>query len=275
MTAQRLRNIMENKWVVITAHHQAQQVYSFEKNLPSDWKLLVVCSSGDLVGLSSLRTTILNVDRDNFWTQAVQIGIDYLGKNESVDILVIANCDVTITGWQFVPLSKYPLRCGLSVTPENYIRKTGFKKRRVPGLHCYPYYKKHFNHLPDGVEVDAIFGRCMILSGQAIDALEVIRLPKNLPHYGADIVFSYQLGKYLSKPWRFDRNIHLIEDMSTSGTKTISISSLATRISAMEDRKSVFNYRDNMAVSRALSDGNFLYLLIARAKYFVRLLRGF
>ena len=266
---------MKNKWVVITAHYQAQQVYSFEENLPSDWKLLVVCSSSDLVGLSSLRTTILDVDRDNYWTQAVQLGIDYLNKNESVDILVIANCDVRITGWQFISLSEYPLRCGLSVTPENYVRKTGFKKRRIPGLHYYPYNKKHIHRLPDGLEVDAIFGRCMILTGRAIDALEVIRLPKNLPHYGADIVFSYQLGKYLSKPWRFDRNIHLIEDESTSGTKAIPIWSLTTRVSAMEDRKSVFNYRDNMAVTRALSDGNFLYLLIARAKYFVRLLRGF
>lgn len=266
---------MTNKVALITSHDQAEQVRNFFNHLPDDWKLVVVCSAGLHNHPTSDRITLIGVDDTCFWTASIQTGIDYIITNHLPDILVIANCDVAICGWNKIQIDKYPLKCAVTVSLDGKVLKSGFHKSIIPGLHTYPFLNSSIRKVDSISEMDCVVGRCMMLTGEAITALQKVRLPAELPHYGADIIFSFTLGRHIQKKWHFEPGVIVREDTSTTGLKKLQPISLKSRINAVKTRKSVFNYQDNLIVTSILSEGSFSYQLISRFKYFIRLIRGY
>ena len=210
---------------------------------------------------------VLCVDSSNYWTGSVFSGLKFI-QSLSLEIeaisssrIVLVNCDVLPSSWDFLLKPKSLLETLSTVGVDHIVRRSGFRLLSpFLAYHRYPYH----NQLLPKFDwfCKAVPTRLVVFPFQAISTiLAHSYLTFILPHYSADFVVTSLLSTKFSTLWIVRADYTLTEDESTTGLKNINAHKFVNIQNALLGRISVFNIRD--AFSSLFCSQHYLFHFIA------------
>ena len=252
-----------------TSHNQSgdiQNTYERIGNLDTKDIYLVIVESGDtshhFSGAFASHTSVINMPCTSWWSESVAAGLDYIFKTfdyTSLEKVIIHNSDVNvIEGLPKLIASSWD---GKSlITFNTYIEGILANGPFSLGTYRDFFLNKHASRCivkqdaqnTEGSEWDMTPTRLIVIQGPAIEKLKDIRPRfRTLPHYCADHLFTWDLGKALGEKWHLSTTITLDESILTTGLK-IGRPGRSIR-SLIFSRRSALNVRDRMLFAILIS----------------------
>lgn len=277
-----MSQLVYDRVFVTTSHNQKPQVVklleALEKTVKGVFAFICVESSSevdyaDLKGMEQVH--VVRVPSNFFWAAATQRGIDYFFHDlqASAHKLVIMNCDVQLSSWDVLNQDLPGLHSFFS-SVNGVITRSGFLiQNSLLAKHHYPCLGKAVSQVSANCHVQCVPTRCVVIDRECFRWLERTRIRcERLPHYGADYVFTYELGRACSCLWELSASSLILEDTSTTGIKFPS-GGLVARFSLFFNRKSTFNLFDRYWYAIYVGRGNVFYVIASIVKCFMQVLR--
>lgn len=270
---------MKHEFVFLTtSHNQFSQVRDLYSQLREkiDREFSMVCvesaSGGDYSWLPSCGFHLLKTHHESFWAESNALGLDFVFSNfgDSHFHLIMINCDVRLSDWKIL--------CGLETglytfytVSAGHIGRSGYSfANRFIASHRHSRLGQKYDSRMSVDSVDIVPTRLVFISACKLNRIQKIRPRyKRLPHYGSDYVFTFEVGRLLGELWVILPWACILEDVSTTGSKS-SNGSLLVRSRLFFDKRSVFRLRDRFWYAYYVSDGNPFYIVASLFKLVVQ-----
>ena len=286
--------------VVTTSHNQASQVASLFENLVSSARihyedfrpplLFVVAESGSETSiLTSLKERFpdtffwIPVSPTCYWTGSVLAALSWL-EDYSCDLrfnrIVLMNTDVLPSDWCFLWQSRFQLE----TVPRYCLASNTY----LAGYNINPFYISHsyvnFNpHTHSESFCSVVPTRLVTFDYKFLPSIVqyLSRIQHIMPHYGGDYLLTGFLSSSVGSSWHVRKDVHLIEDFSSSGIKKVRFLNLFDLFRAMYNIKSTFQLRANFlypwlaSINSKSIPVRVLYVFSFYVRYFFRLVLAF